>query len=243
MRMCLDFRAEGGMKYAVQAWMAVRSVLCDVVLLAGSGSDSTTTRGGGRLATRAVRDLAIALVATGLAACSANATEREGTSALRDGGASDADVRTIDLEASCTPTEGGASPLDASACANLPALCPAQARDPSCGTSDQCYSDGIAAACVVGQTYACVVPPPLVPDPGYADAQTVPPAACVVGRTFCYRNQSEHFGGEVSCPDVPDACTNNPNCACLCSSLAYGCSTECSCVESGGFATVTCQQI
>ena len=149
-------------------------------------------------------------------------------------GASDADAQTIGREASCTPTEGDANPLDASACANLP---------PLSGTSYQCYSDGIAAACVVGQTYACVAPPPLFPDPGNADAQTVPPAACVVGKTLCYRHQQNFVAGEVSCPDVPDACANNPSCACLCSSPPYHCYTECSCVESGGFATITCQQI
>jgi hypothetical protein len=111
-------------------------------------------------------------------------------------------------KASCTPTEGGANPLDASACANLP---------PVSGTSPQCYSDGIAAACVVGQTYACVAPPPSYPYLGDAGAQTVPPAACVVGKTFCYRFQPTFVGtlAMVSCPKVPDACANNPSCACF----------------------------
>jgi hypothetical protein len=187
-----------------------------------------------------VGDLAIALVAIGLAACSANVTETEAAGALRDGGVSDANAQTIDLEASCTPTEGGANALDA--CASLPPLCP----DPTCPTY-QCSSDGIAAACVVGQTYACVAPPPLFPDnpqadPGQADAQTVPPAACAVGKTFCYRNQQNFVTGKVSCPDVPDACANNPSCACLCGSPQYHCYEDCVCVESGGFATITCQQ-
>ncbi len=189
----------------------------------------------------AVRYLAMALVATGLAACSANVIGREATSAVPDGGASDADAQAIGLEASCTPAEGGANPLDASACASLPALCPPQ--DPSC-PSYQCSSDGIPAACVVGQTYACVAPPPSFPDPANADAQTVPSTACVVGKTFCYLRKPTFLvgAGGASCPDVPVACANNPSCACLCGSPPYHCYEDCGCVESGGFATITCQQ-
>jgi hypothetical protein len=169
-----------------------------------------------RLGMKVVRDVATALVATHLAACSANVAVGAG--------------------ASCASTEGGATAPDASACANLP---------PPPGSSYNCYGDGIPAACVVGQTYACVAPPPSFPAPGDAGAPTVTPAACVVGKTFCYRHQPtfSSTSAEVSCPKVPDACANNPSCACLCSSSSYHCYTECSCVESSGFATITCMQI
>jgi hypothetical protein len=167
-----------------------------------------------RLAMRPVRDLATALLATHLVGCSAHAG----------------------IEVSCRPTEGGANARDASACASLPPTIIYDSRN--------CTGDGVPAACVVGQTYACVAPPPLYPPPGDAGSLTGPPAACVVGKTLCRRFQATGVGvsSTVECADVPAACANNPTCACLCGSV-YHCYSECSCVESGGFATITCMQV
>jgi hypothetical protein len=40
------------------------------------------------------------------------------------------------------------------------------------------------------------------------------------------------------------ACAATPTCACLCAQgNGVHCQTECSCSDTGGFATVTCHQI
>jgi len=80
---------------------------------------------------------------------------------------------------------------------------------------------------------------------GDASAESV---MCVVGDAYCHLFYPNSGGRPPpfpppipTCVKLP-ACTDNPTCACLCASGVW-CHTECSCIDTGGFVTVSCQQI
>jgi hypothetical protein len=78
---------------------------------------------------------------------------------------------------------------------------------------------------------------------------------CVVGQTFCYRDLG-HGGasGTVeSCESFETdggtaACAQDPNCACVCGHGGFNCTSQeaggaCSCDETNGFVTISCEGI
>jgi|GEM_PF-4482487 len=72
-------------------------------------------------------------------------------------------------------------------------------------------------------------------------------SSCVVGQTYCeVRSVADVEIGvppTQSCANLSGplaACANAPNCACICSH--GGCGPPCTCADSGGLATVSCQE-
>lgn len=71
-------------------------------------------------------------------------------------------------------------------------------------------------------------------------------ASCIVGESYCHiesPNEPGFFAPVGSCVDLSGslaACSDTPNCECLCSHGTW-CHTECSCTDnSDGVATVSC---
>jgi len=107
----------------------------------------------------------------------------------------------------------------------------------------------------LGQSYACaggvVTPPSDAASTPPVDATSTPPPECVVGQSYCHIQLLDHVAGSTplyGCWTPPgDAgfgvCSTTPSCDCLCAQPGVRCFTECSCSDTGGFATITCHQI
>lgn len=73
---------------------------------------------------------------------------------------------------------------------------------------------------------------------------------CSAGQTFCHIRLMRASSATSACDSFVDSsrgpdvdCSANPTCACLCTDdLFFYCQTDCSCSESGGHVTVTCNQ-
>lgn len=80
-----------------------------------------------------------------------------------------------------------------------------------------------------------------------ASADAGPPVTCVVGQSLCHIYSTDPVGSQPSrdCETVPTGCADNPTCACICGQLPlYSCDQiPCSCDDTGGFVTISCQQI
>lgn len=73
-------------------------------------------------------------------------------------------------------------------------------------------------------------------------------SSCVVGRAICHITSVPEI--ELGVPPTTScmrlsgtlaACANTPNCACICSH-GVSCEEACSCTDTGGLATLSCQE-
>jgi hypothetical protein len=82
-----------------------------------------------------------------------------------------------------------------------------------------------------------------------APADAGPQVTCVVGQSFCsvgITNKAPDVLPVHSCETLPGGglgpCAETPTCACICQQGII-CVTNCACDDSGGFVTITCEQI
>jgi len=117
------------------------------------------------------------------------------------------------------------------------------------GSTDRPSTDGAAP----GTPYPCVGGFVLTADGGEVrvplDAGA--PVTCVVGQSYCSVESLDKVVGALpsyQCMPLtaadggPGVCAETPTCACICAHGAT-CVTECSCDDTGGFATISCHQV
>jgi len=84
----------------------------------------------------------------------------------------------------------------------------------------------------IGASFECMSPP--------QDAAPGPTVTCTVGKTYCSALRPRGgLGAFAQCEAFPDSCAATPTCACILPTPLV----NCSCEESNGMVTLTCDRI